>query len=230
MVKRSMEMSKESEKQYRSLIKGNYDSRLKKSLENIKSVCDDIENHGGRIYVGRVGKLCKEQFGGPAAQSIRNQPGTLKRYVDLRAAEQVLPARIRRKDKGLQTSDPKIRAYVLLLEEQLRDSEERFGVLKKLFESITPVEIDKLIAEATLHGNLLALPSISTKPSDKEANSVSLSEPASRALEKITSEVHLKQFRLKLYKGRVVDEMMNRFLDKDEYGALLDMLTAQATT
>jgi hypothetical protein len=226
MVERNMEMLKESEKQYRSIIKGDYDSRLKKSLENIKTVCDEIENHGGRIYVGRVGKLCKEQFGGPAAQSIRNQPDTLKRYVDLRSAEQVLPARISRKGNGIQISDPKTRAYVLLLEEQGRDYEEQIRILKRLIESVTPVEIDKLIAEAASTGNLLALPPVFTEPGNKEASGVSLSEPARRALEKITSESHLKRFRLKLYKGMVVDEMMSRFLDKAEYQALLNILAA----
>jgi hypothetical protein len=134
-------MAKESEKFYRSIIGGDYDSRLKKSLEYIKEVCDEAEKHGGRIYVGRIGRLCREQFGGPAAQSIRNQPDTLKRYVDIRAAEQVLPARTGQKENGIKISDAKVRAYVLLLEEQVRDYEEQIKILKRLFKRITPVEM-----------------------------------------------------------------------------------------
>jgi hypothetical protein len=219
-------MAKESEKLYRSIIGADYDSRLKGSLRNIKEVCDEREKHGGRIYVGRIGRLCREQFGGPAPQSIRNQPDTLKRYIDLRAAEQLLPAETGRKETGPKISDPKIRAHVLLLEEQVRDYEEQVRILKKLFEKIAPVGIDKLIAEAFSNGTPLALLPTSNESPTTEVNGICLSEPARRALEKITSEAHLKVFRLSLYKGRVINEMTRKFLEKEEYQALLDLLAA----
>lgn len=217
-------MASQSEECYRSVINGNYDSRLKRSLENIKAVCDEGEQHGARIYVGRIGKLCKEKFGGPAAQSIRNKPDTLKRYIDLRAAEQVLPARGGQKESKLNISDPKTRAYVLLLEEQLRDARETISILKRLLERITPVEIDRLIADAFSNAATLELPPVSNESEKTGLNGVCLSEPLRRALEKITSESHLKLFRLSLYKGRVIDEMTRKFLNKDEYQALLDLL------
>lgn len=222
-------MAKESEKLYRSAIDGDYDPRLKESLERIKAVCDEIEKHGGRLYVGRVGKLCQEQFGGPAAQSIRNKPDTLKRYVDLRAAEQLLPTKTGQKDNGVKISDPKTRAYVLLLEEKVRDYEEQIRILKKLFEKITPVEIDKLISEAFLNRTPLMLPPITNESGNNGVEGIRLSEPARQALEKITSVAHLKQFRLKLYKGRVVNEMMCKFLDKDEYQGLLELLAVSGS-
>jgi hypothetical protein len=217
-------MAKESEKLYRSITGGNYDSRLKRSLENIKEVCDGIEKRGGRIYVGRVGKLCREEFAGPAAQSIRNKPDTLKRYIDLRAAEQALPIRAGQRENKLRISDPKLRAYVLLLEEQARDSEERAKTLKKLLEKITPVEIDKLIADAFSSGTPLTLPSFTAGAGEIEGHTIPLSVSTRRALEKITSEAHLEQFGLSLYRGRVVDGLTRKFLDKDEYRALLDLL------
>jgi hypothetical protein len=217
-------MVKESEKFYRSIIDRDHDSRLKRSLESIKNVCDEIERYSGRIYVNRVGKLCLEQFGGPVAQSIRNKPDILKRYVDLRAAEQSLPGRIKQKDNRINISDPKIRAYTLLLEEQVRDYEEQIRILKNLLMRIAPVEIDKLIAEAFSNGSPLALPLISNESSNGVGNSSNLTEPARRALGKIINEAHLKLFRLSLYKGRVVDEMRRKFLEKDEYQALLKLL------
>jgi len=165
-------MVKESEKFYHSIIVGDYDSRLKRSLESIKEVCDEREKHGGRIYV---------------------------------------------------------RTYVSLLEEQVRDYEEQLRILKKLFMRITPVEIDKLITEAFLDGTQLTLPPISNESSNDGHNGISLSEPARRALEKITSETHLKRFRLSLYKGRVVNEMMRKFLDKEEYQSLLNILAMEGS-
>lgn len=215
---------KQSEKLYNSIVEGDNDSRLKSSLENIKCVCDEIENHGGRIYVGLVGKLCRENYTGPAAQSIRNQPGTLKRYVDLRAAEQLLPTESGQSGEGIKISDPKVRAYVLMLEERVRDCEEVIRILKKLFTRIAPVEVDKLIAGAFTNGALLELPPATGEHGDNGNDKLHLSGAARQALEKLTSESHLSPFGLSLYKGRVISETRRKFLDKDEVQALLDLL------
>lgn len=220
-------MAKQSEEFYRSVIDGNYDSRLKRSLENIKVVCDEREKHSARIYVGRIGTLCREQFGGPAAQSIRNKPDTLKKYIELRAAEQVLPAGIRQTESKPIISDQKTRAYVSLLEEQLQDSIKTINNLKTFCEQITPVEIDKLIADGFLSSRTLKLPPVPNETTPRGFNGSKLSEPARRALEKLTSEDHLKSFRLSVYKQRVVDKMMREFLNKDEYKALINMLAAE---
>jgi hypothetical protein len=219
-------MAKEAERLYISIMEGDWDSRLKRSLERIKAVCDDTEKHGGRIYVGRIGKLCQAQFGGPAAQSIRNQPDTLKRYVDLRSAGQTLPGRVGQGENRIKISDPKVRSYVLQLEERVRDSEEQIRVLKRLLGKITPVEIDKIIAAASSSASPLVLTPLSDEAGSEAAGCIRLNDPARRALGKITSESHLKQFRLNLYRGRVVNETMRKFLEKDEFQALLELLAA----
>jgi hypothetical protein len=220
-------MARESEKLYRQIIDGNYDPRLKRSLEHIKEVCDTTEEHGGRIYVSRIGELCKKEYQGPTAQSIRNQKDTLKKYVDLRAAEQQFPADAGRKESKLKISDPKVRAYILILEEQVRDSEERFDILKNFFQRLAPVEIDQLIADAFRSGTPLALPPMPNGLGETQIKGIALNEAARRALEKLTSESHLKPFGLSLYKGRVLSETKRTFLDKGEYKALLDLIAAR---
>lgn len=218
-------MAKESEKLYRSIADGEYDPRLKRSLQNIKEVCDEIEKHGGKIYAARVGRLCKEKFGRPAAQSIRNQPDTLKRYVDLRAAEQSLRVDAGQKESKLKISDPKIRAYVLMLEEQVRDYKEENGRLKKLFEGIAPVEIDQLISDSFSNKAPLRLPSVLSEPGKSRVNGSRLSKAARQALEKITCESHLRMFGLDLYNKNIVNATFAEFLNKNEYQALLDLLS-----
>lgn len=219
----------EAETFYDSIVEGEYDARLKKSLNNIKEICDEIESHGGRVYVERVGKLCKKKFGGPAAQSIRNKPGTLKCYVDLREAEQVLPAGKDRGASKIKISDPKVRAYVLQMEEELRDSYEHIGRLKKLFEQLAPVEMDAMIAQAFSNpkSSELNLRSVPGENCSDGSGTLKLGELARLALGKITSESHLTSCGFRMHSGRVLTSTNYKFLDRDELTALRELLPAE---
>ena len=217
---------KESETFYAAVTGNDCDPRLKKSLERIKEVCDEIEKHGAIIYVGRVGQLCTDKFRGPTAQSIRNKPQTLKKYVELRIAEQKVPAKKDREGVRAQISDPKIRAYVIRLEEEVRDCHERIAKLKKLLENLPPLEIDKLIAGALSGGMHLALTAPHDDHEETESKGHILCATARRALEKITDETHLSSCGLRVYNNRLITKATSyKVLDKDEFQALRDLLT-----
>jgi hypothetical protein len=217
---------KDSEVFYQSVINGSYDPRLKESIKNIKAACDEIEQYGGYISVGRVGKICKENYRGPATQSIRNKPETLKRYVNLRQAEQVLPKKTEHDNVKMKISDPKIRVYVLQLEERLDSCLKQIQGLKKLFSQLAPIEIDSIIAQAFSSGSLIDTEFLQLykRETFDQAGKIKLSELSRQALEKITNEEHLRLCGLRLYKGRVLTATNYKFLDGDEFSALLELL------
>jgi hypothetical protein len=219
-------MSSKSDNFFQSIINGDDDPRLKESLKRIKEVCDDIIAHGGRIYVSIVGKRCEKKFGWPKAQSIRNKPKTLNKYVEIREAERRKP--VVKSDQGiLQTiSDPKIRAYILLLEAANQDMTNENARLLKAFNNIAPLEIDKAIAQ--LPTKSLSLNISETDTFDGKPRSLKLGEVAHRAIGKITSEEHLGQAGLRLYKGHLLTQTNFTFLDKDEVAALLDLLRGKS--
>lgn len=217
-------MSEEAEKLYTLIIDGDYDSRLKTSLERIKKVCDDIEAHGGRIYVGRVGRLCVEKFEGPTAQSIRNKPETLRKYVDLRATGNKLP----RETENINwktVSDPKTRVLLTLQKATIEDRDNEIKRLKTLLATIAPLEMDKLLADSSANNaDILYPPSREGISSNEKQHNPELSDVAHRAIKKIIDEDHLRKVGLRFYNGYVLSQTNFTFLEEEEVLALLDLL------
>ena len=125
---------KASEKYFKDIYESS-SHKMKKSLDNIKKICDIFENQKVRIIVSKVGHECESLFGSPKVQSIRNNP-LAKKYIDLRISEQVLPIRENDIYKGNKIKDPIIRAEFNLLEDEVRTLKLENQGLKKLFEKI----------------------------------------------------------------------------------------------
>lgn len=63
-----------------------------KSMQRIRTACDSLEKKGApaQYTIADVGRYCEQRWGGPKAQSIRNSPAVLARYIRLRIAEYML--------------------------------------------------------------------------------------------------------------------------------------------
>jgi plasmid stability protein len=227
MMSNDVDKKKPSEVLYHSIANGKYDLRLKESLRQVKEVCDEIEKHGGRIYVSRVGNLCEEKFKGPVAQSIRNKPDMLKRFVELRAAEQKISIEKDHRtvlQKILQKiSDPMVRSFVILQNETIKDLEEQIRRLNKAIASISPMEIDKMLASASAGSNRAELP-VAEKADDERNKCLGLNEVVCRALVRLTSEDELKLCGLRLHNGHVLTSTNYKLLDKEELSELKNLL------
>lgn len=155
---------KASEQFYDWVMNNTTDDKRKKSLEHIRIACDMIERRREPkgIYVARVGEICESEFKndetvkGPKAQSIRNSSDILKKYVDLRAAEQKLPEKAT--DRKL--SDDRVQAesqYQIALATiaQQRGEIER---LRKEIHNYTPRSLEELVEDARVGGPKVEIP------------------------------------------------------------------------
>lgn len=63
-----------------------------KSMQRIRTACGSLEKAGSQeqYTIADVGRYCEQRWGGPKAQSIRNSPAVLARYIRLRIAEHML--------------------------------------------------------------------------------------------------------------------------------------------
>ena len=60
--------------------------KARKSLERLKSACDQIQINRGKMDYASVSRVATKSYGGPAYSSILNN-GKLKLYIDLRKGE-----------------------------------------------------------------------------------------------------------------------------------------------
>ena len=70
-------------------IWNNGTGKVRRSLETIRKVCDDLEKNNRKIYVTRVGDECGDKYGSPKLQSIRNNRKLIE-YIQKREDEQNL--------------------------------------------------------------------------------------------------------------------------------------------
>lgn len=115
---------------------------LAESAKNIWRACDIIEQTGKgtiEIRVSEVGRICKEHFGGPTAQSIRNQKDTLKKLVDIRAdALLVVAKHFTPGSSAHEIADPNTAALVRVLEERIRQLTQSNRRLRSAFKNLDP--------------------------------------------------------------------------------------------
>jgi hypothetical protein len=128
--------------QFRDELLSGTTERGRKTVENVWTVCEEMALAGEEVFVAEVGRRLKSRFGGPNAQSIRDQPERLKRLVDLvaEATQSSKPAPGRREDDLLaDIKDQTIRAQVRLALEERDRLRKEVTALKKAFERIAPI-------------------------------------------------------------------------------------------
>lgn len=59
-------------------------------MSRIRAACDALDKGACAYTIADVGRYCERRWGGPKAQSIRNKPDVLARYIRLRIAEHTL--------------------------------------------------------------------------------------------------------------------------------------------
>jgi hypothetical protein len=144
-----------SQQFYANVVENSSDAKRLVSLERIKAACDALEKQTkAKAYtVADIGRHCDHQWGGPKAQSIRNAPDVLEKYVKLRAAEfaerlTATPNATNGK-KGLNLADPALaqQQYMLALAEvaQLTKEVARLKVDIGLY---APMTTDQLLEAA----------------------------------------------------------------------------------
>jgi hypothetical protein len=139
-------MEEASELLYQQLLR-ELKTKAIKSLVNMKKACDQIALARGEMSCAQVARIATESFGGPKAQTIRNNR-KLKGYLECRKEAYRLASRATRQsepplsDNGnryypSEKLDTKTRVYIDLLWERLSLVERRYKILKEQQERST---------------------------------------------------------------------------------------------
>jgi hypothetical protein len=109
-------------------------TKSQKAVNNLVAACAFLQQHGVDISVAAVGRYCEGKVGGPAVQSIRNNPD-YRAYVMARRSEQApLPARTKSEAGGpFRTGDINIDAHIQTLEFELMKAK---GELRSLRQAL----------------------------------------------------------------------------------------------
>ena len=178
------------------------DPRLKRSIERIRAVCDEIEceaqSHAKRgakfgptvIYVAEVGRRCTAKFGGPSANSITRNRSTepLKAiYIELRNSELKLPRIGDREQNATKSGDVATRSYITSLEQRLKASEAIVRGLTATLRRIKPISLDEALA-ISREGDVLDIAQgVQSTPSHADSKAI---------VEKLLRPEHLAAFGL----------------------------------
>lgn len=187
--------------------------RLKASLKRVKEACDFLEASSGAITPTSVGRFCETKWGGPKAQSIRNQPDILLRYIDTRKGQQKLPM-----EKGNRVSEPVIhdetvRAYVSLLRAERDEAVRNTSRIIQGLRKIPGIPIDELIGNG-----------FKPIPADTKPLMNAISSNAASALTKLLNDTHLAKTGLELRKDRLRNSLTGEvLLEKSEVEALREL-------
>lgn len=200
---------------------------LKTSAERIWRACNLIEDVGEgstRITVSAVARICIDEFGGPKAQSIRNQPKTLKKLVLLRADALTIGPRaeFRSFDESV-AHDPGIAAYIRVLEERLRQAERSNNRLRSVLKNLDPDTYS--IVESDEKGLVL----MGTGDTESGFSGRGLSYSESESIRAFLRENHLDRFGLSFDdKDRIV-EGRSVLMETAAVGALRRLLVGAPT-
>jgi hypothetical protein len=188
------------------------------SLENIKKVCDILDDARASITPASVGRVCQKQYGGPKSQSIRNSPDELLKYIRARSNEQVLPNSEAKKTE-MEIEDPRVKAFVSLLQEELYQERAAKKRMIAALRNLYPLDIDELISRGFSNDVK------DVKPHSK----IELERNARLALEKIVDDTHLLKFGLECYRNSIksTGPANTIFLSKDEVSAIRRLLNSE---
>jgi hypothetical protein len=180
-----------------------------KSLSAIKEACNLLEKVKAPISVAQVAKLCPQ---GPKEQSINNQ-SQLSHYVQLRRTEQKLPKVANGEITAPFIADLNVRAYVGLLQGELKDTKENLSRIMKGVKTMAPLSVVSIIGGQS---------------GERRVPAPTSRDPVLAAcLRKILTAEHLEKFGLVLSKQRIRDATtLAIFIEKDELEAIQSFLEA----
>jgi hypothetical protein len=181
------------------------DVRLKRSIERIKSVCDEIAAEALRhaklggvfkrcpIFIAEVGRRCTEKFGGPSAASIvrnRSKEPFKGIYIELRSEELRTGLCLPGAASLASSDDPAVNAYVRSLEQRLSVSEQMVVGLSQTLRGLKPVSLQQALISGMREGDSLDLVAgAQERPSDLEVSGL---------IQRLLDERHLSRFGLRL--------------------------------
>jgi hypothetical protein len=136
---------------YDRLIGNTRDHQRATSLQRIRIACDSVEQTMDEYTVADVGRYCVERWGGPKAQSIRNSPSVLMKYIRLRIAEHRRgagsPGVEHADDRTLDLSDPAdIQHRFLIALGEIEHLKREILRLRLRLEGYGPGLVDELIS------------------------------------------------------------------------------------
>lgn len=171
------------------------------SARRIMDACLFLREHKAKtITASAVGDYCRDKFGGPLTQSIRNKQDTLLRLVKLHSDLHDLQTERPGKKSGsprssLRIDDPGVAAYVMVLEARVRELERSKERLTQAFKKLQPLQIGAGSPGASVEG-------AHTLPSPTAFMTVVERDAAAKFLD----VKHLDRFGLKLDdRQRIVD-------------------------
>lgn len=167
--------------------------RQLESLTRVKQACDYLATNRVKITPTSVERYCLDRgWPGPKAQSIRNSPGVLAKYLHTRCAGQTVP----RAQSGTAVEpvihDETLRAYVMLLTQERDQAVAARTRIEKALRSIPGIPSDDLIRAG--FGQQPAAPFVSTPVLPAEVV---------RAIGLLFNAQALEQCGLELFKDRI---------------------------
>lgn len=168
--------------------------RQLESLARIKQACDYLAPH--RIKITKIGveRYCLDRgWTGPKAQSIRNSPDVLDKYLKQRCAGQTVPRAPAEKAEKFAIQDESVRAYVSLVEQERDQAIAAKTRIEKALRSIPGIPADDLISA----GFGKATPS-QVMPAQRN-----LQPEVTQGIRALLNTATLEQCGLQLYKDRI---------------------------
>jgi len=213
------------------------DSRLKRSIDRIKGVCDEIAVEAMRhtklggvfkrspIFIAEVGRRCMERYGGPSAASIvrnRSKEPLKGTYIELRSEELRSGLRMPAPPGPPHPDDPAVSAYVRSLEQRLRVSEQMVLGLSQTLRGLRPVSLQQALASGTGGGDSLDLiAGAQERPSDADVSAL---------VHRLLDERHLSRFGLRLDRSVFNSVTGEELLSPEEVATLLRLQAGPATS
>jgi len=186
-------------------VKPGIDVRLKRSIDRIKSVCDEIAKEALRhtklggvfkrspIFIAEVGRRCTDKFGGPSAASIvrnRSKEPLKGVYIDLRSEELRSSLRMQSTASLASSESPAVSAYVRSLEQRLSVSEQMIVGLSQTLRGLKPVSLHQALICGVRDGDSLDLiAGAQERPSDLDVSAL---------VRRLLDHRHLSRFGLSL--------------------------------
>ena len=205
---------------YDGIVTGAKHPKSKKAIQNIKTVCDELDADGIAISVTRVGNRTKDKEGGPTAPSLRNNKEYVA-YVQARAFLQSLPSVGQNQTVGsYRTNDPETNAVLYMLEAQRDAAERKLRCVTKSLSNSADFDLNEFLKQSRL--SLASLPVGQMPPPEPKQTNGRLHE----IIAKLLDPKHMEPFGLILENGRIKSPERNSrvLLDKSDVQVLRDEL------
>lgn len=203
------------ESTYNELLASIRNPRQKESLERVRLACNFLSESKLKITPTSVEKYCLDRgFSGPRAQSIRNSRDVLLKYLNQRRSGQQLSGGKRKEAKAPLIADESVRAYVQLLEQQLKQEKGTRQRLEAGLRTLPGISVDALLSGGK-----------SKEMAQAEGLRREIAPELLAAVRALLDERRLEKCGLEHYKGRIWAQVThNVLLEKHELAALQKVL------